>query len=64
VAVCINECPFLKLRTRQKLYLCLRDERVRKIILPEAAFGSGRGEAAPDGLLRAVDEGSSCYRPS
>jgi quinolinate synthase len=29
-----NECPFMKLNTLEKLYLCLRDERP-EIILPE-----------------------------
>ena len=29
-----NECPFMKLNTREKLYLCLRDERP-EIVLPE-----------------------------
>jgi len=30
-----NECPFMKLNTLEKLYLCLRDERP-EILLPEA----------------------------
>jgi quinolinate synthase len=29
-----NECPFMKLNTLEKLYLCLRDERP-EIVLPE-----------------------------
>ena len=29
-----NECPFMKLNTIEKLYLCLRDERP-EIVIPE-----------------------------
>ncbi len=39
-----NECPFMKLNTLEKLYLCLRDERP-EIVLPEE-MRAGGGEAA------------------
>ena len=44
-----NECPFMKLNTLEKLYLCLRDERP-EIILPEDLR-----KAAERPLLRMLD---------
>ncbi len=39
-----NECPFMKLNTLEKLYLCLRDEKP-EIVLP-GGDAQGGGEAA------------------
>ena len=44
-----NECPFMKLNTLEKLYLCLRDERP-EIVLPEEIR-----EAAEKPLLRMLE---------
>jgi len=44
-----NECPFMKLNTLEKLYLCLRDERP-EIILPEELR-----KAAEKPLLRMLE---------
>ncbi len=44
-----NECPFMKLNTLEKLYLCLRDERP-EIVLPEPMR-----EAAEKPLLRMLE---------
>ncbi|HEX9303129.1 MAG TPA: quinolinate synthase NadA [Thermoanaerobaculia bacterium] len=44
-----NECPFMKLNTIEKLYLCLRDERP-EIVLPEALR-----KAAEKPLLRMLE---------
>jgi len=44
-----NECPFMKLNTLEKLYLCLRDERP-EILLPE-----GLRKAAEKPLLRMLE---------
>ncbi|HLN57342.1 MAG TPA: quinolinate synthase NadA, partial [Thermoanaerobaculia bacterium] len=44
-----NECPFMKLNTLEKLYLCLRDERP-EIILPEEIR-----KAAEKPLLRMLE---------
>jgi quinolinate synthase len=44
-----NECPFMKLNTLEKLYLCLRDERP-EIVLPQDLL-----EAARRPLLRMLE---------
>ena len=44
-----NECPFMKLNTLEKLYLCLRDERP-EVVLPEALRA-----AAEKPLLRMLE---------
>jgi quinolinate synthase len=44
-----NECPFMKLNTLEKLYLCLRDERP-EIVLPEELR-----KAAEKPLLRMLE---------
>jgi quinolinate synthase len=44
-----NECPFMKLNTLEKLYLCLRDER------PEITFPEELRQAAEKPLLRMLE---------
>jgi quinolinate synthase len=44
-----NECPFMKLNTLEKLYLCLRDER------PEITFPEELRRAAEKPLLRMLE---------
>jgi len=44
-----NECPFMKLNTLEKLYLCLRDER------PEITFSQELRKAAEKPLLRMLE---------
>jgi quinolinate synthase len=44
-----NECPFMKLNTLEKLYLCLRDER------PEITFPEELRQAAERPLLRMLE---------
>ena len=44
-----NECPFMKLNTLEKLYLCLRDERP-EIVMPEEVR-----KAAEKPLLRMLE---------
>lgn len=44
-----NECPFMKLNTLEKLYLCLRDER------PEITFPEELRRAAERPLLRMLE---------
>jgi quinolinate synthase len=44
-----NECPFMKLNTLEKLYLCLRDER------PEIVFPEELRKAAEKPLLRMLE---------
>ena len=44
-----NECPFMKLNTLEKLYLCLRDERPEIVLAPELL------EAARRPLLRMLE---------
>jgi len=44
-----NECPFMKLNTLEKLYLCLRDER------PEITFPEELRKAAEKPLLRMLE---------
>jgi quinolinate synthase len=44
-----NECPFMKLNTLEKLYLCLRDERP-EIVMPEELR-----KAAEKPLLRMLE---------
>jgi quinolinate synthase len=44
-----NECPFMKLNTLEKLYLCLRDER------PEILLSEEIRRAAEKPLLRMLE---------
>ena len=44
-----NECPFMKLNTLEKLYLCLRDER------PEIVMPEDLRKAAEKPLLRMLE---------
>jgi quinolinate synthase len=44
-----NECPFMKLNTLEKLYLCIRDERPEIVLSPELL------EAARRPLLRMLE---------
>ena len=44
-----NECPFMKLNTLEKLYLCLRDER------PEIVLPDDLRRAAEKPLLRMLE---------
>ncbi len=37
-----NECPFMKLNTLEKLYLCLRDERPQIVLPPDLLEAAGR----------------------
>ena len=41
-----NECPFMKLNTLEKLYLCLRDEQPEIVLARGAAQGGGEASAA------------------
>ena len=44
-----NECPFMKLNTLEKLYLCLRDEQPEVVLAPELL------DAARKPLLRMLE---------
>ena len=37
-----NECPFMKLNTLEKLYLCIRDERPQIVLPPDLLEAAGR----------------------
>jgi quinolinate synthase len=37
-----NECPFMKLNTLEKLYLCIRDERPEIVLPPDLLEAAGR----------------------